>query len=130
MLPAVPIPLLTLQAPGTMSTAEDAAWLSWVTERFQSIAGQGEEIGLEEFKAALQVKEVGAGPCIDLHSSVGLSTAGSGSSLCSMGSGLCRASQSCPSTSILCSPSLLSVSSRCLTWMAVVPSAWGSCTAP
>uniref|UniRef100_A0A669PXQ0 NADPH oxidase 5 n=1 Tax=Phasianus colchicus TaxID=9054 RepID=A0A669PXQ0_PHACC len=44
-------------APGTMSTAEDAAWLRWVTERFQSIAGQGEEIGLEEFKAALQVKE-------------------------------------------------------------------------
>ncbi|XP_042732072.1 NADPH oxidase 5 [Lagopus leucura] len=40
-----------------MSTAEDAAWLSWVMERFQSIAGQGEEIGLEEFKAALQVKE-------------------------------------------------------------------------
>uniref|UniRef100_A0A8C9L6I8 NADPH oxidase 5 n=1 Tax=Pavo cristatus TaxID=9049 RepID=A0A8C9L6I8_PAVCR len=40
-----------------MSTAEDAAWLRWVTERFQSIAGQGEEIGLEGFKAALQVKE-------------------------------------------------------------------------
>ncbi|OXB77616.1 UNVERIFIED_CONTAM: hypothetical protein H355_002925 [Colinus virginianus] len=40
-----------------MSAAEDAAWLRWVTERFQSIAGQDEEIGLEEFKAALQVKE-------------------------------------------------------------------------
>ncbi|NXJ09408.1 NOX5 oxidase, partial [Odontophorus gujanensis] len=37
--------------------AEDTAWLRWVTERFQSIAGQGEEINLEEFKAALQVKE-------------------------------------------------------------------------
>uniref|UniRef100_G1NCS3 NADPH oxidase 5 n=1 Tax=Meleagris gallopavo TaxID=9103 RepID=G1NCS3_MELGA len=57
VLPAVPIPLLALQAPGTMSAAEDAAWLRWVTERFQSIAGQGEEIGVEEFKAALQVKE-------------------------------------------------------------------------
>lgn len=67
VLPAVPIPLLALQAPGTMSAAEDAAWLRWVTERFQSIAGQGEEIGLEEFKAALQVKEVSAGPCTDLH---------------------------------------------------------------
>uniref|UniRef100_A0A8V0Z1S4 NADPH oxidase 5 n=1 Tax=Gallus gallus TaxID=9031 RepID=A0A8V0Z1S4_CHICK len=44
-------------APGTMGTAEDAAWLRWVTERFQSIAGHDEEIGLEEFKAALQVKE-------------------------------------------------------------------------
>ncbi|XP_072201677.1 NADPH oxidase 5 isoform X2 [Excalfactoria chinensis] len=40
-----------------MSTAEDAAWLRWVTERFQSIAGQDEEISLEEFKAALQVQE-------------------------------------------------------------------------
>lgn len=67
MLTALPIPLLALQAPGTMGTAEDAAWLRWVTERFQSIAGHDEEIGLEEFKAALQVKEVSAGPCMHLH---------------------------------------------------------------
>ncbi|NXL93308.1 NOX5 oxidase, partial [Alectura lathami] len=43
--------------PGAMSVAEDAAWLRWVTEQFQSIAGQDEEISLQDFKAALKVKE-------------------------------------------------------------------------
>ncbi|NXI90607.1 NOX5 oxidase, partial [Psophia crepitans] len=41
----------------TMSTAEDAEWLRWVTKQFGSIAGADKEINLEEFKAALQVKE-------------------------------------------------------------------------
>ncbi|CAM9411003.1 unnamed protein product [Bubo scandiacus] len=40
-----------------MSAAEDAEWLQWVTKQFGSIAGDGEEINLEEFKTALQVKE-------------------------------------------------------------------------
>ncbi|KAF1408332.1 NADPH oxidase 5, partial [Spheniscus humboldti] len=41
----------------TMSTAEDAEWLRWVTKQFGSIAGEDKEIDLEEFKTALQVKE-------------------------------------------------------------------------
>ncbi|NXX20041.1 NOX5 oxidase, partial [Podargus strigoides] len=41
----------------TMSAAEDAEWLRWVTKQFGSIAGEDKEINLEEFKAALQVKE-------------------------------------------------------------------------
>ncbi|NWW46161.1 NOX5 oxidase, partial [Pedionomus torquatus] len=41
----------------TMSTAEDAEWLLWVTKQFGSIAGEDKEIDLEEFKTALQVKE-------------------------------------------------------------------------
>ncbi|KAM6304403.1 NADPH oxidase 5-like [Podargus strigoides] len=40
-----------------MSAAEDAEWLRWVTKQFGSIAGEDKEINLEEFKAALQVKE-------------------------------------------------------------------------
>lgn len=45
-----------------MSAAEDAEWLRWVTKQFGSIAGEDKEIGLEEFKRALQVKEVSAPP--------------------------------------------------------------------
>ncbi|XP_069722702.1 NADPH oxidase 5 isoform X3 [Phaenicophaeus curvirostris] len=41
----------------TMSAAEDAEWLQWVTKQFGSIAGEDKEIDLEEFKTALQVKE-------------------------------------------------------------------------
>ncbi|NXR04058.1 NOX5 oxidase, partial [Sagittarius serpentarius] len=41
----------------TMSAAEDAEWLRWVTKQFRSIAGEDKEIDLEEFKTALQVKE-------------------------------------------------------------------------
>lgn len=43
-----------------MSEAEDAEWLRWVTKQFGSIAGEDKEIDLEEFKTALQVKEVRA----------------------------------------------------------------------
>lgn len=43
-----------------MSTAEDAEWLRWVTKQFRSIVGEDKEIGLEEFRTALQVKEVSA----------------------------------------------------------------------
>uniref|UniRef100_A0A663DPL0 NADPH oxidase 5 n=1 Tax=Aquila chrysaetos chrysaetos TaxID=223781 RepID=A0A663DPL0_AQUCH len=41
----------------TMSAAEDAEWLRWVTKQFGSIVGEDKEIDLEEFKTALQVKE-------------------------------------------------------------------------
>ncbi|NXK23030.1 NOX5 oxidase, partial [Arenaria interpres] len=41
----------------TMSSAEDAEWLRWVTKQFATIAGEDKEIDLEEFKTALQVKE-------------------------------------------------------------------------
>lgn len=44
-----------------MSAADDAEWLRWVTKQFGSIAGKDKEIDLEEFKTALQVKEVSAG---------------------------------------------------------------------
>ncbi|NXE29466.1 NOX5 oxidase, partial [Ardeotis kori] len=44
------------QAPA-MSAAEDAEWLRRARKQFESIAGKGREIGLEEFKTALQVKE-------------------------------------------------------------------------
>ena len=44
----------------TMSADEDAEWLRWVTKQFGSIAGEDKEIDLEEFKTALQVKEVSA----------------------------------------------------------------------
>ncbi|XP_042560399.1 NADPH oxidase 5 [Clupea harengus] len=40
-----------------MSLDEDARWLEWVTKQFESIAGDGKEIDLEEFKTALKVKE-------------------------------------------------------------------------
>ncbi|XP_076980063.1 NADPH oxidase 5 [Tamandua tetradactyla] len=40
-----------------MSTEEDAQWLRWVTHQFESIAGEDREINLQEFKAALKVKE-------------------------------------------------------------------------
>lgn len=43
-----------------MSVAEDAEWLRWVTKQFRSIVGEDKEIDLEEFKTALQVKEVNA----------------------------------------------------------------------
>ncbi|NWZ55669.1 NOX5 oxidase, partial [Haliaeetus albicilla] len=48
-----------LPPPGscTMSAAEDAEWLRWVTKQFGSIVGEDKEINLEEFKTALQVKE-------------------------------------------------------------------------
>ncbi|NXA05067.1 NOX5 oxidase, partial [Sapayoa aenigma] len=41
----------------TMSTADDAEWLRWVTKQFGNIAGKDKEINMEEFKTALQVKE-------------------------------------------------------------------------
>jgi len=41
-----------------MSLEEDARWLDWVTNQFQSIAGDDQEIDLEEFKTALKVKDV------------------------------------------------------------------------
>ncbi|XP_056272236.1 NADPH oxidase 5 isoform X2 [Pseudoliparis swirei] len=37
-----------------MSLEEDARWLDWVTNQFQSIAGDDQEIDLEEFKTALK----------------------------------------------------------------------------
>ncbi|XP_005997125.1 NADPH oxidase 5 [Latimeria chalumnae] len=40
-----------------MSMDDDAKWLEWVTKQFASIAGEDKEIDLEEFKAALKVKE-------------------------------------------------------------------------
>uniref|UniRef100_A0A8C2W7Y1 NADPH oxidase 5 n=1 Tax=Cyclopterus lumpus TaxID=8103 RepID=A0A8C2W7Y1_CYCLU len=40
-----------------MSLDEDARWLDWVTNQFESIAGDDQEIDLEEFKTALKVKE-------------------------------------------------------------------------
>uniref|UniRef100_A0A8C2WAD9 NADPH oxidase 5 n=1 Tax=Cyclopterus lumpus TaxID=8103 RepID=A0A8C2WAD9_CYCLU len=41
----------------SMSLDEDARWLDWVTNQFESIAGDDQEIDLEEFKTALKVKE-------------------------------------------------------------------------
>ncbi|XP_023442506.2 NADPH oxidase 5 [Dasypus novemcinctus] len=41
----------------TMSVEEDAKWLRWVTHQFEIIAGEDREINLQEFKAALKVKE-------------------------------------------------------------------------
>ena len=41
-----------------MTLEEDARWLEWVTKQFESIAGDDKEIDLEEFKTALNVKEV------------------------------------------------------------------------
>uniref|UniRef100_A0A8C3CCV7 NADPH oxidase 5 n=1 Tax=Cairina moschata TaxID=8855 RepID=A0A8C3CCV7_CAIMO len=40
-----------------MSAGEDAAWLRWVAKQFESMAGEDRQIHLEEFKAALKVKE-------------------------------------------------------------------------
>eukprot|EP00075_Anas_platyrhynchos_P033198 XP_027322451.1 NADPH oxidase 5 [Anas platyrhynchos] len=40
-----------------MSAGEDAAWLRWVAKQFESIAGADRQIHLEQFKAALKVKE-------------------------------------------------------------------------
>lgn len=45
-----------------MSAGEDAAWLRWVAKQFESIAGADRQIDLEEFKAALKVKEVSVPP--------------------------------------------------------------------
>nr|KAF6393057.1 NADPH oxidase 5 [Pipistrellus kuhlii] len=42
---------------GIMSAKEDAKWLQWVTQQFETIAGQDREINLQEFKTALNVKE-------------------------------------------------------------------------
>lgn len=41
-----------------MSVDEDTRWLEWVTKQFETIAGEDKEIDLDEFKAALKVKEV------------------------------------------------------------------------
>ncbi|XP_006920278.1 NADPH oxidase 5 isoform X2 [Pteropus alecto] len=41
----------------TVSAKEDAKWLQWVTQQFETIAGENEEINLQEFKTALNVKE-------------------------------------------------------------------------
>lgn len=43
---------------GTMGAAADAEWLRWVSKKFGNVAGKEKEISLEEFKSALQVKEV------------------------------------------------------------------------
>ncbi|XP_068580049.1 NADPH oxidase 5 [Cebidichthys violaceus] len=40
-----------------MSVDEDARWLDWVTKQFESIAGEDQEIDINEFKTALNVKE-------------------------------------------------------------------------
>lgn len=40
-----------------MNIEDDAKWLEWVAKQFESIAGEDKEIDLEEFKAALKVKE-------------------------------------------------------------------------
>ena len=37
---------------------EDAKWLSWVEKQFAEIAGEDQEIDLDEFKGALKVKKV------------------------------------------------------------------------
>ncbi|XP_035865550.1 NADPH oxidase 5 [Phyllostomus discolor] len=42
---------------GTMNAKEDAKWLQWVTRQFETIAGEDRVINLQEFKAALNVKE-------------------------------------------------------------------------
>lgn len=41
-----------------MSLDEDARWLDWMTRQFESIAGDDKEIDIDEFKAALKVKDV------------------------------------------------------------------------
>uniref|UniRef100_A0A670JGN2 NADPH oxidase 5 n=1 Tax=Podarcis muralis TaxID=64176 RepID=A0A670JGN2_PODMU len=41
----------------TMNLDDDTKWLEWVAKQFESIAGEDKEIDLEEFKAALKVKE-------------------------------------------------------------------------
>lgn len=41
-----------------MSVDEDTRWLEWVTKQFETIAGEDKEIDLDEFKAAIKVKEV------------------------------------------------------------------------
>lgn len=43
---------------GAMGAAADAEWLRWVSKQFGNAAGKEKEISLEEFKSALQVKEV------------------------------------------------------------------------
>ncbi|XP_069480335.1 NADPH oxidase 5 [Ambystoma mexicanum] len=40
-----------------MSIDDDTKWLEWVTKQFESIAEEGKEISLGEFKSALKVKE-------------------------------------------------------------------------
>ncbi|KAJ6651232.1 hypothetical protein lerEdw1_021170 [Lerista edwardsae] len=40
-----------------MNLEDDTKWLEWVAKQFESIAGEDKEINLEEFKAALKVKE-------------------------------------------------------------------------
>ncbi|NXU97057.1 NOX5 oxidase, partial [Cettia cetti] len=42
---------------GAMGAEADAEWLRWVSKKFGNVAGKGKEIGLEEFKSALEVKE-------------------------------------------------------------------------
>lgn len=60
---STPSPLLLPQAPSAMSAGEDAAWLRWVAKQFESIAGADRQIHLEQFKAALKVKEVSVPLC-------------------------------------------------------------------
>lgn len=43
---------------GAMGAAADAEWLRWVSKQFGNVTGKEKEISLEEFKSALQVKEV------------------------------------------------------------------------
>ncbi|XP_015273978.1 PREDICTED: NADPH oxidase 5 [Gekko japonicus] len=40
-----------------MDRDDDAKWLEWVAQQFETIAGEDQEIDLEEFKTALKVKE-------------------------------------------------------------------------
>lgn len=44
------------------SMNRDAKWLAWFEQQFSSVAGSDRQIDLEEFKKALQVKQV----CIQL----------------------------------------------------------------
>ncbi|KAM5291723.1 NADPH oxidase 5 [Ctenodactylus gundi] len=41
----------------TLSSEDDARWLQWVTQQFETIAGDAREITLQQFKRALAVKE-------------------------------------------------------------------------
>lgn len=44
--------------PRAMGTAADAEWLRWASRQFGNGGGKEKEIGLEEFKSALRVREV------------------------------------------------------------------------
>ena len=53
-----PIRNMLNQGTGSRLSVEDAKWLSWVTKQFLNIAGEDQQIELDEFKQALGVKKV------------------------------------------------------------------------